>query len=103
MRSARLSIGFALHGEGGARLSRRLGRPISATTWLRALHLVPPPPVGKVRVVGLDDWAWRRGQRYGTILIAQERQGVLDLFASADPRIGSTVVRGAPRSGICQP
>jgi len=54
-------------------------------------------------VVGLDDWAWRRGQLYGTIIIDQERHVVLDLLASADPRIGSKVVRGAPRSGICQP
>ncbi len=85
MREALQTIGFALNGEGGARLSRRLGMPISATTLLRSLHLVPTPPVGKVRVVGLDDWAWRRGQRYGTIIIDQERHVVLDLLPERTP------------------
>jgi transposase len=53
MRLALQAIGFALNGEGGARLADRLGMPISATTLLRSLHLVPTPPVGKIRVVGL--------------------------------------------------
>ncbi|MBO0790392.1 MAG: ISL3 family transposase [Ktedonobacteraceae bacterium] len=85
LREALQSIGFALNGEGGARLARRLGLPISATTLLRSLHLVPTAPVGKVRVVGLDDWAWRRGQRYGTIIIDQERHVVLDLLPERTP------------------
>ncbi len=80
LRKALQTIGFALNGEGGARLACRLGMPISATTLLRSLHLVPTPPIGKVRVVGLDDWAWRRGQHYGTIIIDQERHVVLDLL-----------------------
>jgi transposase len=86
MRLALQTIGFALNGEGGARLADHLGMPISATTLLRSLHLVPTPPVGKVRVVGLDDWAWRRGQRYGTIIIDQERHMVLDLFPERTPQ-----------------
>jgi len=81
LREALQTIGFALNGEGGARLACRLGMPISATTLLRSLHLVPTPPVGKVRVVGLDDWAWRKGHRYGTIIIDQERHVVIDLLA----------------------
>lgn len=84
-RQALQTIGFALNGEGGARLACRWGMPISATTLLRSLHLVPTPPVGKVRVVGLDDWAWRRGQRYGTIIIDQERHMVLDLLPERTP------------------
>lgn len=81
LREALQAIGFALNGEGGARLAGRLGMPISATTLLRSLHLIEPLPIGKVRVVGLDDWAWRRGQRYGTIIIDQERHVVIDLLA----------------------
>ena len=57
LRETLQTIGFALNGEGGARLARRLGMPISATTLLRSLHLVPTPPIGNVRVVGLASWA----------------------------------------------
>ena len=85
LREALQTLGFALNGEGGARLAGRLGMPISATTLLRSLHLVPPPPVGNVRVVGLDDFAWRRGQRYGTIIIDQERHVVLDVLPERTP------------------
>ena len=33
------------------------------------------------RVLGVDDWAWRRGQRYGTIVVDLERNRVVDLLA----------------------
>jgi transposase len=94
------TIGFALNGEGGARLADRLGMPISATTLLRSLHLVPTPPVGKVRVVGLDDWAWRRGQRYGTIIIDQERHVVLDLLPERTPESVQKWLEGHPEVEI---
>lgn len=32
------------------------------------------------RVIGIDDWAWRKGQRYGTIICDLERRQVIDLL-----------------------
>jgi len=73
-------IGFATCGKGGERLASKLGMRISDTTLLWSLHLVPIAAVGKVRVVGIDDWSWRRGQRYGSILVNLETHKIIDLL-----------------------
>ncbi|MER9242924.1 transposase [Mesorhizobium sp. M0633] len=44
---------------------------------IRAAGFEPPQAP---RVVGIDDWAWRKGQRYGTITCDLERNRVLDLL-----------------------
>jgi len=78
--AAQTDIGMVLGGEAGARLSRRLAMPVSGDTVLRLIRrrgTVPPPPP---RVVGIDDWAWRRGRSYGTIVCDLERRRVIDLL-----------------------
>ena len=54
--------------------------PLSGDTLLRlirAAELEPHPPP---RVAGIDDWSWRRGQRYGTIICDLERRHVIDIL-----------------------
>ncbi|MGY8681747.1 ISL3 family transposase [Bradyrhizobium sp. UFLA05-153] len=80
LRESQLAIGFAVGGEPGARLSRKLAMPISGDTLLRMIHSAPLPDFVAPTVVGIDDWAWRRGQRYGTIICDLERNCVLDLL-----------------------
>lgn len=65
-------IGYVLGGEAGARLSKRLGMKTSPDTVLRRLKFGPSIPVQGARAVGVDDWAWRKGQRYGTIVVDLE-------------------------------
>jgi len=80
LRVAVQEIGFATCGKGGERLSPKLGMRVTDTTLLWSLHLVKTPAVGQVRVVGIDDWSWRRGQRYGSILVNLETHKIIDLL-----------------------
>jgi len=80
LREAVQEIGFATCGKGGERLSPKLGMQVTDTTLLWSLHLVKMPAIGQVRVVGIDDWRWRRGQRYGSILVNLETHKIIDLL-----------------------
>ena len=76
-------LGLALGGEAGARLAERLAMPTSADTLLRMTvraHKDAAAPPAAPRVLAVDDWAWRRGRRYGTILVDLERNEVVDLL-----------------------
>jgi transposase len=47
---------------------------------LRLVRAAPAPPAPAPQVIGVDEWAWRRGQRYGTILVNLEDHRVLDVL-----------------------
>lgn len=74
-------LGLALGGEAGARELSTLAMPLSADTLLRLIRAVPQRTIAVLHVVGIDDWAWRKGQSYGTILVDLETHQVVDLLA----------------------
>ncbi len=84
LRTAVQEIGFATCGKGGERLGDKLGMGVSDATVLWSLFLVPLPAVGKVQVVGIDDWSWRRGKRFGTILVDLQTHKIIDLLADRE-------------------
>jgi len=84
LRTAVQDIGFATGGKGGERLGDKLAMPISEATVLCSLFLVPLPEVGNVRVVGVDDWSWRRGKRFGSILVNLETHKIVGLLADRE-------------------
>ena len=75
-----LAIGLVLGGEAGARLSGDLGLCVSPDTLLRLTTAAPRAAPATPRVLGVDDWAWRKGRRWGTILVDLERRQTIDLL-----------------------
>src|SRR5262245_27836265 len=75
-----LETGFALGGEAGARQGAAWGIAISPDTLLALLRRHAPPATPTPRVLGVDDWSFRRGQRMGTILVDLEQHRVVDLL-----------------------
>ncbi len=73
-------IGFATGGMAGARLGNRLGIQASWMTILRRMMALPLDPVGQVSQLGIDDFSFRRGHRFGTILVDLQRHQTIDLL-----------------------
>jgi len=73
-------LGLALGGRPAASFARRLMLPVSKDTLLRVIrrrggaHFTPPT------VIGIDDWAWKRNQRYGTLICDLERHRTIALL-----------------------
>jgi transposase len=93
-------IAQALGGNAGARLAERLSLPARATMLLRRLRLLTIPPAAQPRVVGIDDWAYKRGQRYGTILVDLEQHRVLDLLPDRTTETVAAWLRQHPKIEI---
>jgi transposase len=74
------AIGMALGGQAGAQLAARLRLPTSAATLLRLVRATPVARPPALQAVGVDEWAWRRGNRYGTILVDLVSHRVVDLL-----------------------
>ncbi|WP_429641972.1 ISL3 family transposase [Skermanella aerolata] len=68
------SLALGAGGEPGSRLASLLAMPVSGDTLLRLIRAVPVQPAPPARIIGIDDWAWRRGRRYGTIIVDLERE-----------------------------
>lgn len=73
-------IGLALGGRPGQRTAARLVLPVSRDTLLKAVRRRAPPTDGAPRVIGIDDWAWRKGHRYATVVCDLEQRRIIDVF-----------------------
>lgn len=78
--TAQQRVAVQVGGEAGARLLTGLAMPTSADSLLRLVRRAPLPVRRTPRVLGVDDWALKRGRTYGTILVDLEARHVVDLL-----------------------
>ena len=74
------TIGLSTSGSLGARLAARLGTATSWMTILRRVMALPTPAVGMVTELGIDDFSFKRGRKFGTILVNLSSHQVIDLL-----------------------
>ncbi|MFD7900565.1 ISL3 family transposase [Streptomyces sp. NPDC059743] len=98
LRSTLAAVGLALAGRAGARMARVAGVSVSRSTVLRLVDALPEPQPPALRVVGVDEYATRKGRVYGTVLVDAESRRPVDLLPD---REASTLAGWlAQRSGI---
>ena len=100
VRDIQRSVGLALGGEAGARLIERLSMRVSADTMLRIVRADRQVHQGAPRVLGVDDWAWRKGQCYGTVLVDLEAHQVVDLLPDRESETLAAWLKSHPGAEI---
>lgn len=78
--TAQCAVVLTAGAEAGARLLNPLAMPTSPDTLLRLIRRTPLPAPREARVVGVDDWALRKGRTYGSILVDLESHRVVDVL-----------------------
>ncbi len=77
------AVAFALGRQASQRLSLKLHMPTSGDTLLRLTWRTAASPFDAPVVIGVDDWAKRRGRTYGTLVVDLARHQAIDLLYCA--------------------
>jgi transposase len=104
-RTARLEdvvhcLAIALGGRPAATLSKRLNFRVSNDTLLRIVRRRGAAGFAPPTVVGIDDWAWKRNQRYGTLLCDLERRRTIALLPDREPASAQAWLARQPQISV---
>jgi transposase len=90
------AIGFATGGMLGARLAERLVIQLSWMTILRRIMALPTAPVEQVSQLGIDDFSFRRGKKFGTILVDMQSHQTIDLLPDRKAETAAAWMKAHP-------
>jgi transposase len=93
-------LALALGGRPAASFARRLMVPVSNDTLLRVVRRRGRRPFVPPTVIGIDDWAWRRNQRYGTLVCDLERRRTIALLPDREPATAAAWLSDQPQINV---
>ncbi len=89
-------IGLATGGRLGVRVTDRLGIQTTRQTILRRIMALPTVPVGHIVELGIDDFSFRRGRTFGTILVNLQTRQIIDVLADRKTETSATWMTSHP-------
>jgi transposase len=90
------AVGAITNGADAAQIASSFGVHTTAKTIIRRVLQRPLPSEGSVHKVGIDEWAWKKGHRYGTILVDLEKRRVVQLLADRSVETSKAWLRKHP-------
>jgi transposase len=94
------AIGLALCGRAGARRAAALDAGVSRSILVRLVRALPDPPTDTVTVLGVDDFALKRGHHYGTVLVDCRTRQFVDLVTGRDATALATWLAAHPGAEV---
>jgi transposase len=83
-------------GAAGARSAHLQGLQVTERSILRLMHALPLPPIAAPQIIGLDEWAWKRGQRFGALIVDLERKKPIALLPDRSQQTVIHWLKGYP-------